>query len=168
MSEVYRDQIPRGFEWYWTWWFWRNTWWEWQRWGKLLWSWRWNRNGWFCLGRRFGRDLQIWELLCGHDIYKEEWFSFSQSLVISMAKRLLDKASIEKNPGSKVDDPDSVKDRRPYLDMEANLSSDANVTVQSRASERSGANNSGIRQRRHWLFNAKNWLELITCGTVWS
>ena len=83
-----------------------------------------------------------------------------------MAKRLLDKVSIETNPGSKVDDPDSVKDRRPDLDMEAKLSSDANVTVQPRASERSGANNSGIRQRRHWLFNAKSWLELITCGTV--
>ena len=30
---------------------------------------------------------------------------FSQPLVISMAKRLLDKISIEKNPESKVDDP---------------------------------------------------------------
>ena len=73
-----------------------------------------------------------------------------------MAKRLLDKVSIETNPGSKVDDPDSVKDRRPDLDMEAKLSSDANVTVESRAYERSGAKNSGIRQRRDWIFNAKN------------
>ena len=73
-----------------------------------------------------------------------------------MAKRLLNKVSIETNPGSKVDDPDSEKDRRPDLDMEAKLSSDANVTVKSRAYERSGAKNSGIRQRRDWIFNAKN------------
>ena len=53
-----------------------------------------------------------------------------------MVKRLLDKISIETNPESKVDDPDSVKDCRPGLDMDAKRSSDVNVTVRSRASNR--------------------------------
>ena len=61
---------------------------------------------------------------------------FSQSLVIFMAKRLLDKVSLETNPESKQDNPDSVKDCRPSLDMDAKRSSDVNVTVRSRASNR--------------------------------
>ena len=61
---------------------------------------------------------------------------FSQSLVISMVKRLLDRTSIETNPKSKPDDPDCVKDCRPSLDMDAKRSSDVNVTVRSRSSNR--------------------------------
>ena len=53
-----------------------------------------------------------------------------------MAKRLLDKVSIETNPSSKADDPDCVKDRPPALDLEAKQSSDVNVTVRSRSSNR--------------------------------
>ena len=53
-----------------------------------------------------------------------------------MAKRLLDKVSIETNPSTKADDPDCVKDRPPALDMEAKQSSDVNVTVRSRSSNR--------------------------------
>jgi len=53
-----------------------------------------------------------------------------------MAKRLLDKVSLETNPESKQDNPDSVKDCRPSLDMDAKRSSDVNVTVRSRASNR--------------------------------
>ena len=44
---------------------------------------------------------------------------FSQSLAISMVKRLLDRVSIETNPKSKLDNLDSVKDCRPSLDMDA-------------------------------------------------
>jgi hypothetical protein len=48
----------------------------------------------------------------------------------------LDKVSIEKNPESKVDDPDCVKESRPDLDMDAKRSSDVHVTVRSRSSNR--------------------------------
>ena len=84
------------------------------------------------MGRRFGRDLQIRELLCGHDIYKEDVLILS----VSMAKRLLDKVSIETNPSTKADDLDCVKDRPTALDMDAKQSSDVNVTVRSRSSNR--------------------------------
>ena len=67
---------------------------------------------------------------------RKSMFSFSQSLLISMAKRLLDKVSIETNPSSKADDPDCAKDRPTGLDMDAKQSSDVNVTVRSRASNR--------------------------------
>ena len=53
-----------------------------------------------------------------------------------MAKLLLDKVPIETNPGSKIDDLDCVKDRRPVLDPEAKRSSDVSVTVRPRASNR--------------------------------
>ena len=53
-----------------------------------------------------------------------------------MAKRLLDRTSIDLNPESKVDDPDCVKDCRPDLYMDAKRSSDVNVTVRSRSSNR--------------------------------
>ena len=67
----------------------------------------------------------------------EEWYSFSKSLrEYILAKRLLSKVSIETNPGSKIDDLDCAKDRRPDLDPEAKRSSDVNVTVRPRASGR--------------------------------
>ena len=53
-----------------------------------------------------------------------------------MAKRLLDKVPIETNPGSKIVDLNCVKDHRPGLDPEAKRSSDVNVTVRPRASNR--------------------------------
>jgi hypothetical protein len=53
-----------------------------------------------------------------------------------MAKIFLDKISIETSPEFKDDDPDSVKDCRPGLDMDAKQSSDVNVTVRSRSSNR--------------------------------
>ena len=79
-----------------------------------------------------------------------------------MAKRHLDKVPIETNPSSNAGD--RVPGCPTGVDMDAKRSSDVNVTVRPRTSNR--ARNSGIRQRRDWLFNAKNWLELITCGTV--
>ena len=76
-----------------------------------------------------------------------------------MAKRLLDKVSLETNPESKQDNPDSVKDCRPSLDMDAKRSSDVNVTVRSRASNRVEQDTvkSGKEDR---IFNAKNSLNL--------
>ena len=67
----------------------------------------------------------------------DEWSSFSGSLrSYIMAKRLLFQIPIETNPSSKTDDHDCVKDRPPALDMDAKQSSDVNVTVRSRSSNR--------------------------------
>ena len=100
----------------------------------------------------------------------EEWYSFSKPLRdYILAKRLLYKIPIETNPSTKADDPDCVKDRPPALDMDAKRSSDENVTVRSRSSNRVEQEISGIRQRRHWFFDAKNWLEPISCcSSIWS
>ena len=60
----------------------------------------------------------------------DEWASFSGSLrSYILAKRLLSKITIETNPSSKTDRP-------PALDLEAKQSSDVNVTVRSRSSNR--------------------------------
>ena len=52
-----------------------------------------------------------------------------KTLWISMAKRLLDKVSIEKNPESRIDDLFCMKDRPPGLDPDAKQSSDVNVNA---------------------------------------
>ena len=67
----------------------------------------------------------------------EDWDSFSRSLRrYIIAKRLLDRTSIETNPEFKVDDLDYEKDCRPDLNMDAKRSSDVHVTVRSRSSNR--------------------------------
>ena len=80
-----------------------------------------------------------------------EWSIFNQHLrAYITAKRILSKVSNESNPGLTLH----------KVNLDAPPIGDVNVTRRSNSSSRMEQKTSGIRQRRDWLFNAKNSLKL--------